>query len=121
MAKIPLVRQLKVVGTFYRSKEEKAKLATLVGCGDPVPCAFKVETDNAHDSYAVAVYCKVPPHAPDGAGEWVHAGYVPATVSALFGAAIKGNETALEASCDVSIEKNIPAIILNVALEEAFL
>lgn len=111
----PLVRQLKCVGTFYRPKEDKAKLASLVGCGDPVPVAFKPEPENPHDPCAVAVFCKVPPHAPDGEGEWVHAGYVPATVSALFAAVL--NDAQLSGSCDVTIEKNCPVITLSVNAE----
>ena len=111
----PIFRNLKVVGTFYRTAE-KPKLLTLVGQVDPVPCAFKLETDNPHDPWAVAVYLKVPPHAVEGEGEWVHAGYIPATVSGLVGLWIDGGTGPLKACADVTLEKGAPSVTLSVEL-----
>jgi hypothetical protein len=113
----PLIRGLKVVGTFYRTKEEKAKLMTLVGLDAPVAIAFKAEPENPHDPHAVAIYTRVPPVE---SGEWVHCGYIPANVSALFARLLAEGDVVphLVATADVTLEKNAPVVTISVGLSE---
>jgi len=105
----PILRNLKAVGGYFRTPEEKAKILSLIGHAEPVPVAFKVEPENPHDPHAVAVMVDV-------AGEWVHGGYIPATVSALFAHFLAENSGLVAASCDVGTAKGQPEITVSVSL-----
>ena len=107
----PILRNLKVVGTFFRTPGEKAKLMTRVGHAEPIAVAFAPEPTNSHDEHAVGVMVQV-------GDEWVHGGYIPATVSALFAAWLNSEPAGLAASCDVGVAKGCPEITLTVTCEE---
>lgn len=96
----PLVRDLEVVGTFYRPDDTKAKLAGLVG--QTLPVGFQPEPENPHDPHACAVLVEL-----DGA--WLHVGYVPRTVSALF---IAGLNRECQASAVVVAHKGGAKVIV---------
>lgn len=67
----PLIRDMKVVGTHFRTTTEKAAIAAL--SGTDADGYLEAEPTNEHDRYAVKV-CTM---------EGVHCGYIPATCSGL--------------------------------------
>ncbi len=77
MPRKPLVRDLQVVGMFYRDDATKARIREI--CPSNPAVGFQPEPTNPHDPHACQVWLRI-----GAGGEWIHAGYIPKTVSPLF-------------------------------------
>jgi len=106
MSSTPIIRELQVVGLYFRDADTKSKVRGLVG--GTFPAKFVPEPSNAHDPLALAVYlCPLP------GSEWLHVGYVPASVSPLLLLWLTIPEP-FSAQVFVKQDKQLPALLLSV-------
>lgn len=96
--------KINVVGTKFRSEDERYKLGVLGGFIPPAPATFQREPDNKFDKNAIAVYV--------GA---VHAGYVPAAICIEFGEYLAAHPD-LTASADIVMRDGMPVVTVNIDL-----
>jgi HIRAN domain len=73
----PLLRGAEIVGSFYRTEDEKAIFAKLTQ-GEEI--LLELEPENEFDKFAVKVMAK----DKENPLSFVHVGYVPATMSAVI-------------------------------------
>lgn len=101
----PLIRDLQVVGLYFRDADTKNLVRGLVG--STRPAMFEREPANEHDPHAVKVLLM------DTANQWHHVGYVPASVSALVTLWLAVPEPF---SCSVALvaDKQLPKVLLSV-------
>ncbi len=93
--------KINVVGTKFRTQEERDKLAKFVDTL-PVLVDFEREPENKFDKNAIAVFA-------DG----IHAGYVPAAICIEFGEYLAAHPD-LTASADIVMRDGMPVVTVNI-------
>ncbi len=93
--------KINVVGTKFRSDEERQRLEDLAHTTQP-EVGFQREPTNQYDKNAIAVYvCDI------------HAGYVPAAICIEFGEFLAAHPD-LTASADIVMCDGMPVVTVNI-------
>lgn len=102
---LPLIRELPVMGLFYRDSPTKILVRDATGRCE---VAFRPEPENPHDAHACMVFLNIE-------AEWRHVGYIPRTVSGLF-LRMFTDPANFQATALIRPGKSLPEILISVDL-----